>query len=575
MSLDLRRPRGFRDLLPAEAQAREALLARINACFETGGYGLIETPSIEYFDALDAAGSAHRDDAFRFVDVDGRLLALRTDVTIPLARVVATRFRGLDAPFRLRYSAEVFREQESLRGNDRQFTQIGIECIGPDAETADLEILQLAAAGLDAAGLDDYCIHLSNSTVMRRLIAVALAGATDGDSVDALAADDADDADAAYAAWRAGDLIRLTELVAAAPAAGRGAASALRALIDTQGDLSLADRLVDAVDDLDGQARRAMEGFAATCHGLIDAGLDRHFRIDFSVAPDFDYYTGLVFEIYAPAAGELLGSGGRYDTLLASLGRDLPAAGFVYAVPRLQRAMSAGNAAQRDVLRIAVPKGKLFGDTVELLDAAGLDTRGLAEAGRRLQVQADGVEYTIAKPSDVAIYVSRGAVDCGIGGRDILVEADFPLLQLADLGFGACEFVVAARDTDTATLDEMSLALGTVRVATKYPRLAQAHFDARGIQAEIVKLNGNIELAPLIGIADVIVDITQTGTTLRENKLRIVEHLLPSTARFVANTVSARRDGRVMELARAFRRLTGVTHATQTTAHTTDSTKGE
>ena len=130
-----------------------------------------------------------------------------------------------------------------------------------------------------------------------------------------------------------------------------------------------------------------------------------------------------------------------------------------------------------------------------------------------------------------------------------MVEADFPLLQLADLRFGGCEFVVAAPAACQMTLDEMSLSLGTIRVATKYPRLTQSFFDERGIQAEIVKLNGNIELGPLIGIADVIVDITQTGTTLRENDLTILEQVLPSTARFVANAVAARTDERVAALA--------------------------
>jgi ATP phosphoribosyltransferase regulatory subunit len=216
-----------------------------------------------------------------------------------------------------------------------------------------------------------------------------------------------------------------------------------------------------------------------------------------------------------------------------------------------------------------VPKGKLYDESVVLLSRAGFALPGLAEPGRALCLRDEEgrFEVIIAKPTDVAIYVSRGAVDAGIGGRDILVEADFPLLQLTDLRFGECEFVVAAPEAPpggtaaaaAATvaplsgsadeLGELSLRLGTLRVATKYPRLTQRFFDARGIQVEIVKLNGNIELAPLIGIADVIVDITQTGTTLRENRLRVVERVLPSTARFVANAVAARSDERVAELA--------------------------
>lgn len=201
-------------------------------------------------------------------------------------------------------------------------------------------------------------------------------------------------------------------------------------------------------------------------------------------------------------------------------------------------------------LRIAVPKGALFPGSLRVLAAAGLETGALADPGRQLIVRAPGVEYVIAKPTDVPVYVAYGAVDCGIGGKDVLVEAGLDVVELVDLGFGGCRFVVAAPEGAPAVQDRSRL-LGVVRVATKYPRIAQAHFDEMGVQVEIVKLNGNIELAPLIGIADVIVDITATGTTLRENNLRIVEEVLPSTARFVANPAALRTDPRVMQLADA------------------------
>ncbi len=199
-------------------------------------------------------------------------------------------------------------------------------------------------------------------------------------------------------------------------------------------------------------------------------------------------------------------------------------------------------------LRIAVPKGSLFADSVAMLAAAGLDTGALADPGRKLIIETDQAEFIIAKPTDVPIYVAYGAADCGIAGRDVLVEAEFDVVELVDLGFGGCRFVVAGPQ-DGPDLEERYRQLGVVRVATKYPRIAQAHFDERGIQVELVKLNGNIELAPLIGISDVIVDITATGTTLRQNNLRIVEDVLPSTARFVGNPVAVRTDPRVTALA--------------------------
>lgn len=201
-------------------------------------------------------------------------------------------------------------------------------------------------------------------------------------------------------------------------------------------------------------------------------------------------------------------------------------------------------------LRIAVPKGALFKDSVRVLAAAGLDTTTLAEPGRQLLIAAGDVEYVIAKPTDIAAYVAYGGVDCAIAGKDILIEADLSVVEMVDLGFGACRFVVAEPEDAGAEVAEHYRHLGVIRVATKYPRITELHFAARGIQVEIVKLHGNIEIAPLIGLADRIVDITATGTTLRENRLCIVEEVLPSTARFIANPASLRIAGaRITELA--------------------------
>jgi ATP phosphoribosyltransferase regulatory subunit len=200
-------------------------------------------------------------------------------------------------------------------------------------------------------------------------------------------------------------------------------------------------------------------------------------------------------------------------------------------------------------LRIAIPKGALFPDSVRMLEAAGLDVGTLGDPGRQLIITTVDAEFIISKPTDISIYVAYGAADCGIGGKDVLVEAGLDVVELVDLQYGGCRFVVAEPEDAAAEISERARHLGVIRVATKYPNIAQAHFDTRGVQVEIVKLNGNIELAPLIGISDVIVDITATGTTLRENKLRIVEDVLPSTARFVGNPSAVRTDPRVLGLA--------------------------
>jgi ATP phosphoribosyltransferase len=195
-----------------------------------------------------------------------------------------------------------------------------------------------------------------------------------------------------------------------------------------------------------------------------------------------------------------------------------------------------------NALRIALAQGTLLADTRLALAAAGHATDALADGGRRLKVPAADVDYVLARPTDVPTYVAHGAADVGIVGKDILLETDADVLELVDLGYGRCRFVVAAPTGSVdRSLDEYRH-LGSLEVATKYPRLAERHFQRRGMQVEIIKLSGSVELAPQVGLADWIVDLVSTGRTLRENGLSIIEEIATCTARLIANRVSYARD---------------------------------
>lgn len=292
----------------------------------------------------------------------------------------------------------------------------------------------------------------------------------------------------------------------------------------------------------------------AVYDALVEQGLGDKLLIDFSVMSSFDYYTGLVFEAYAPGLGSPLGGGGRYDNLLASYGaKKIPAAGFAFYLEQVMAARQ--EAATRETtnnprpLRIAVPKGSLKEGSVEVLKNAGLDVGGLLDSGRTLMLRNDEVEYLIVRPTDAPIFVSLGAADCGICGEDSLLEASPDVVELVDLKFGGCRFVVAESKGTTEAVEERYRKLGSIRVATKYPNITRSYYAKIGMPVEIVKLHGNIELAPITGMAERIVDITATGTTLRENNLVVVDDVLASTARFFANPSSFRTNPRVGQLA--------------------------
>ena len=187
-------------------------------------------------------------------------------------------------------------------------------------------------------------------------------------------------------------------------------------------------------------------------------------------------------------------------------------------------------------LRIAVPRGTLFEETLALLDRLGLDTREVRSNDRRLLFDEAGI--ITMRPSDVATYVEAGAADLGITGKDVLLEqSEREVYELADLGFGACTMVLAtAAGEDRAA--EALRRLGVVRIATKYPRVAARYFFETGRQAEIVEVKGSVELAPLTGLAEGIVDLTATGGTLRENGLVVREEIAHCTARMIANPVA-------------------------------------
>jgi ATP phosphoribosyltransferase len=215
-------------------------------------------------------------------------------------------------------------------------------------------------------------------------------------------------------------------------------------------------------------------------------------------------------------------------------------------------------------LTFALPKGRLLPSVVQLLQTAGLLHSGLEENGRRLMHtdQQAGIRYLICRAADVPTYVEYGAADLGVSGKDVLFEQGKEICELLDLGFGSCKFAVAV---PSARLDDFRQGLegylaryGQLRVATKFPRVASAYLQRRGLPGEIIKLSGNIELAPLVGLAEVIIDIVSTGRTLEENNLVKLEEISEATARLVANRVAYRlKYRRLNEILEALRGIVG------------------
>ena len=534
-------PQGFRDVLCDEALLREVASEKFAKLTAESGYLPIETPTLEVMNVLDASNQ-NPTSPFKFYDLSGNLLAMRPDVTLQIARMAATRLANEPGPFRFRYKQRVFREATgAASAQSRENTQLGIELIGQGNAEADSEVVGLFARSLAQLGVKNFTISLASVGVLRMLLEKSGGDATWHNAV--------------LQAYHACDFAALDALCKTCEKHNVSAefAAAIDRLAHIRGGSAAIAEVKSLVEPLGCDA--GLNDLNATYSLLEKAGLTKHIQLDFSVVSSFDYYTGIVFEAYSPNVASPLGSGGRYDNTLAAFGCSKPAAGFAFCLETVLDAASKPhvNESTYAPLRIAVPKGSLNSGAIACLRACGLDVSGLENPGRHLIIKAEGVEYIIVRPTDAPMFVKLGAADCGICGKDSLLEARTDVAELADLSFGACRFVVAQPKGANESVQEHLKRTGSLRVATKYPNITRNYFEQHNIQVEVVKFNGNIELAPLCGVAEQIVDITATGTTLRENNLEVVDNVLSSTARFFANKCSMRTNAKVRSLAHKMR----------------------
>ena len=351
-SLEHPLPEGMRDLLPEEAAARRGLSRSLLDSFALHGYAVVTPPVFEFAEVLERGlGTFDPSDILRFVEPEsGEVAALRPDMTPQIARMIATRLRGRPLPFRLGYEGTVLRRRSGRARKHRQIPQVGVELAGVPGPDGDLELLALASDGLVAAGLGRFQIDVGDAGIIRALLASLPPEAQTAIS-EALARKDPTEVEDVCAHARApyaDALVALTALHGGRDALVEGAAR----LAGTPASASAA-RLLAFFD-----AARAR-------------GLGGQLTADVGEVRGFAYYTGPIFHAYAAGTGNALGSGGRYDELLANFGWDLPAAGFAFDLDRLREALQAAGATPSAPLRVVVV-GAADGSRVRELRARGV-----------------------------------------------------------------------------------------------------------------------------------------------------------------------------------------------------------
>jgi ATP phosphoribosyltransferase regulatory subunit len=315
-------PPGTRDILPAEMRELRRLQGALADAFERFGYQEVATPTIEYHDVLARGDDRGAPAAYRFFDPDGELLAMRTDMTVPIARLVASRLAGEEPPFRLAYFANAYRAVRPQRGQMREFAQAGVELVGVDAPEGTAEVIEVLSAALDAVGLTRAVIGLGDADLYRQLLA----------ELDVLE----ERREELLALLAAHDLVGLEREVGALGLSAGQSRTLLR-LPNLRGGAEM----LDEARELGGDAvDRATQRLAATYQALARRGVEGRVNLDLGLLRDLGYYTGAILEVYDPALGHVLGGGGRYDELMGRFDRPLPAAGFALYVERVHIAQA-------------------------------------------------------------------------------------------------------------------------------------------------------------------------------------------------------------------------------------------
>ena len=491
----------------------ERLTFSLRALYSNFGYAPYRMSKFEDYDLYSRNKDfLISDQVITFTDNGGKLKALKPDVTLS---IIKNHPDGETQ--KLYYNENVYRV---VKGSNsfREIMQSGVECIGAVDSRQVGECLSLAAASLSLIG-NSFVLDVSSLDILD----AALLHITDSRALQ-------DELVKCVSEKNTHGVVALCEQNALDTALAEPLLVLLSLCGPTQRVLPHLSELCAGLD-----CAQAYKELEEAISAISSDELRNRIMIDFSVVSDRGYYNGVIFKGFLSGVPDSVLSGGRYDKLMRRMKRRSNAVGFAVYLDMLERVDALRNAEAEDgMLNIALPKGRLGEKVYAMFEKAGYECPSIREDNRKLTFEnpAAGVRYFWVKPSDVAIYVERGAADIGVAGKDILLEYEPDVYELHDLDIGKCRMAVAApkdfRDDDSSTL----------RVATKFSKIAADYYASKGRDIDVVHLNGSIEIAPILGLTDVIVDIVETGATLKENNLEEKETIVPISARLVANKSS-------------------------------------
>ena len=501
-------------------RAEERAVYKMRELYGSYGYLQYKVSKFEEYD-LYAKNKSFlvSDKLLTFTDTNGKLMALKPDVTLSIIKNVVANEK---ASYKVYYDERVYRTTASGDGFG-EIMQTGLECIGRVDIFSECEVVMLAMKSLETIS-ENYVLDVSHMGILGSLFDAM--GLTESNKTELISA---------VGEKNTGVILDLCRSFGV----GETLSQKLIDLLNAYGTPAEALPKIRATI-VNADMQTAFDELCAVCEQLTSKGYQDNINIDCSVVNDMNYYNGIVFKGFLHNVPVSVLSGGRYDRLMSRVNKNAGAIGFAVYLDEVDRILDKKDEAEQELtaddgyLNVALPKGRLGEKVYAMFEQSGFECPQIHEKNRRLIFEnpEKKVRYFWVKPSDVAIYVERGAADIGVAGKDILLEYAPDVYELLDLDMGKCRMCVAGKkefvDDGTSTL----------RVATKFTNIAKTYYAEKCRDIDIIKLNGSIEIAPILSLSDVIVDIVETGATLKENGLEPKETIVNISARLISNKAS-------------------------------------
>lgn len=489
------------------------------------GYTRISTPYFEDYELYRNYDKLDKLSMTKIIDKDGKILVLRPDATIPIAKIVSSKYDNEDEIIKLCYLTTIFREYKSPKNYGRDFLQGGVEFFGKDSSEIDFEVIELSTKMLKDIGFDNIQVDIGNISYQESFFeSLNLEYKVEKELKELIERKNISDIN---------KFLEKTKL----SKSDREFIEILPNLFGKFEDIIDIIKKYAKNDEMKNAIKRVEE-----IYNLINKfNLNIDINLDFSFTNSLNYYTDLIFKVYAGSLHVPVVSGGRCNNLAGDFGVERPCCGFGINVNLIDEYLD--NDKYDEVIHIALAKGRVHKQAMERFKECGLVFPEYDDKSRKLLFldESKKVEVILVKSQDVPIYVENGAADIGIVGNDILLENSYNVYELLNLNIGICRVSTAIIKGDTIDYSKKVL------VATKYPQIASDYFNKKGVTINLIKLNGSVELGPIVRLSDLIVDIVETGGTLKENNLVEDEKILDISSRLICNKVALKTKNEQVE----------------------------